>query len=74
MQNPVIALGAGLGIWGVTNLLESYGDNPGRKFIGHEACEALLSDTETTQRRRVVGFMKQLNKNSKHSRDSIRST
>ncbi|MGN0792094.1 MAG: Maff2 family mobile element protein, partial [Christensenellales bacterium] len=37
LQNPVIALGAGLGIWGVINLLESYGDNPGRKFIGHQA-------------------------------------
>ena len=29
-QTLVIALGAGLGIWGVINLLEGYGnDNPG---------------------------------------------
>ena len=31
----VIALGAGLGIWGVVNLLEGYGnDNPGAKSQG----------------------------------------
>jgi len=30
LQTLVIALGAGLGIWGVVNLLEGYGnDNPG---------------------------------------------
>lgn len=30
LQALVIALGAGLGIWGVINLLEGYGnDNPG---------------------------------------------
>ena len=30
IQNLVIALGAGLSIWGVINLLEGYGnDNPG---------------------------------------------
>lgn len=30
LQMLVIALGAGLGIWGVINLLEGYGnDNPG---------------------------------------------
>ena len=30
LQNLVIALGAGLGIWGAINLLEGYGnDNPG---------------------------------------------
>ena len=30
LQTLVIALGAGLGIWGVINLLEDYGnDNPG---------------------------------------------
>ena len=29
-QTLVIALGAGLGVWGVVNLLEGYGsDNPG---------------------------------------------
>ena len=31
----VIALGAGLGAWGVVNLLEGYGnDNPGAKRTG----------------------------------------
>jgi hypothetical protein len=35
MQSLVIALGAGLGIWGVINLLEGYGnDNPGAKSQG----------------------------------------
>ena len=30
MQTLVVALGAGLGIWGAINLLEGYGnDNPG---------------------------------------------
>ena len=30
LQTFVIALGAGLGVWGVVNLLEGYGsDNPG---------------------------------------------
>ena len=32
LQTLVIALGAGLGIWGAINLLEGYGnDNPGAK-------------------------------------------
>ena len=35
LQTIVIALGAGLGIWGVINLLEGYGnDNPGAKSQG----------------------------------------
>ena len=35
LQTRVIALGAGLGIWGVINLLEGYGnDNPGAKSQG----------------------------------------
>lgn len=35
LQTLVVALGAGLGIWGVINLLEGYGnDNPGAKFQG----------------------------------------
>lgn len=35
LQTLVIALGAGLGIWGVINLLEGYGnDNPGAKAAG----------------------------------------
>ena len=35
LQTLVIALGAGLGIWGCVNLLEGYGsDNPGSKSQG----------------------------------------
>ena len=31
LQTLVVALGAGLGIWGVINLMEGYGnDNPGK--------------------------------------------
>ena len=35
LQTLVIALGAGLAVWGVINLLEGYGsDNPGAKSQG----------------------------------------
>ena len=35
LQTLIIALGAGLGIWGAINLLEGYGnDNPGAKSQG----------------------------------------
>ena len=35
LQTLVTALGGGLGIWGVINLLEGYGnDNPGAKSQG----------------------------------------
>ena len=35
LQTLVIALGAGLGVWGAINLLEGYGnDNPGAKAQG----------------------------------------
>ena len=35
LQTLVIALGAGLGVWGVINLLEGYGnDNPGANSQG----------------------------------------
>lgn len=35
LQTLVVALGAGLGVWGVVNLLEGYGsDNPGSKSQG----------------------------------------
>ena len=35
LQTLVIALGAGLGVWGVVNLMEGYGnDNPGAKSQG----------------------------------------
>ena len=39
LQTLVIALGAGLGIWGVINLLEGYGnDNPGANASGKKSC------------------------------------
>ena len=35
LQKVVILLGAGLGLWGLVNLLEGYGnDNPGAKSQG----------------------------------------
>ena len=35
LQTLVIVLGAGLGVWGVVNMLEGYGnDNPGAKSQG----------------------------------------
>ena len=35
LQTLVIALGAGLAVWGVVNILEGYGnDNPGAKSQG----------------------------------------
>ena len=35
LQTLVTAIGAGLGVWGVINLLEGYGnDNPGAKSQG----------------------------------------
>ena len=35
MQTLVVAIGAGLGVWGVVNLMEGYGnDNPGAKSQG----------------------------------------
>ena len=42
LQTLVVALGAGLGIWGAINLLEGYGnDNPGAKepalYILHQS-------------------------------------
>ena len=35
LQTLVVALGAGLGVWGAINLLEAYGnDNPGSRSQG----------------------------------------
>ena len=37
LQTLVVALGAGLAVWGVVNLLEGYGsDNPGAKSQGRK--------------------------------------
>ena len=42
LQTLVVALGAGLGVWGVVNLLEGYGsDNPGSKSQGMKQKELL---------------------------------
>ena len=41
LQTLVIALGAGLAIWGVVNLMEGYGnDNPGAKSQGMKQLRA----------------------------------
>ena len=38
LKTLVVALGAGLGVWGAVNLMEGYGgDNPSAKIPGHEA-------------------------------------
>lgn len=43
LQTLVIALGAGLAVWGVVNLLEGYGnDNPGAKSQGIKQVICLL--------------------------------
>ena len=43
LQTLVIALGAGLAIWGVVNLMEGYGnDNPGAKSQGMKQLMAAL--------------------------------
>lgn len=37
LQTLVVALGAGVGVWGLVNLLEGYGnDNPGAKISGNQ--------------------------------------
>lgn len=44
LQTLVIALGAGLGIWGAINLMEGYGnDNPGANAQGF-LCRKASSD------------------------------
>ena len=44
LQTLVIAFGAGLGVWGVVNLLEGYGsDNPGSKSQGMKQLMAGLA-------------------------------
>ena len=45
LQTLVIALGAGLGIWGAINLLEGYGnDNPGAKSQGMKGYAILVRE------------------------------
>ena len=48
LQTLVIALGAGLGIWGAINLLEGYGnDNPGAKSQGMKQLTGLFDSVNT---------------------------
>ena len=40
LKTLVVALGAGLGVWGAVNLMEGYGgDNPSAKSQGYEAAD-----------------------------------
>ena len=42
LQTLVVALGAGLGIWGAINLMEGYGnDNPGANEEGRRRTKSL---------------------------------
>ena len=54
LQTLVIALGAGLGIWGAINLMEGYGnDNPGAKSQG---MKHLIGDKTAYGRRRCSPY------------------
>lgn len=54
LRTLVIALGAGLGIWGAINLLEGYGnDNPGAKSRG---MKQLMADVATQIGTSPAGF------------------
>ena len=54
LSNIVTLLGAGVGVWGVVNLLEGYGgDNPGAKSQGMKQLMANLED-HRTQRKSAV--------------------
>ena len=45
LKTLVVAIGAGLGVWGVVNLLEGYGnDNPGAKSQGIKHLMRLKAD------------------------------
>ena len=46
LQTLVIALGAGLGIWGAINLLEGYGnDNPPRRCLASRLAACFIART-----------------------------
>lgn len=57
LQTLVVALGAGLGIWGAINLMEGYGnDNPGAKIPGNETADGWRwSGTDRNDSRTVTG-------------------
>ena len=56
LQTLVVALGAGLGIWGVINLMEGYGnDNPGAKSQGmKQFMTAFTERTVRTQEKKLL--------------------
>ena len=64
LQTLVIALGAGLGIWGAINLLEGYGnDNPGAKSQGMKQLMAgggvaLIGTTPVSYTHQVMNVQK----------------
>ena len=48
LKTLVVAIGAGLGVWGVINLLEGYGnDNPGAKSQGIKHLMPPMRNKET---------------------------
>ena len=52
LQTLVVALGAGLGIWGAINLLEGYGnDNPGANAPGWLRSNSTSNAATTTPAR-----------------------
>ena len=55
LQTLVIALGAGLGIWGAINLMEGYGnDNPGAKSQG---MKQLMAGASAYRKAAAVSFL-----------------
>lgn len=76
LQTLVVALGAGLGIWGAINLLEGYGnDNPGAKRTGVSIWDRSVPRPSPV---RVCSGMRsclpgrELNHSRKHGRNSGR--
>ena len=55
LKTVVTAIGAGVAVWGVINLLEGYGnDNPGAKSQGVKQLMACLLYTSTGDREREL--------------------
>ena len=60
LQTLVIALGAGLGIWGAINLMEGYGnDNPGAKSQGMKQLRDIVTKNLNTDftAKRMIGYL-----------------
>lgn len=60
LQTLVVALGAGLAVWGVVNLMEGYGnDNPGANLAETEAnLKALGTLRDAAKMERIYGNCK----------------